>query len=123
MFFFFFDELNNIQAIHQAFKNICLDKMLADGYFDMSIYIFGRIKKEDIRGRLTAAKSKYRVLYESAYPTQDTAYAIWNEKMSTYLHDDETDTIELTQDESSAIVNWVYRTLKDSKEREDFTKC
>lgn len=28
----------------------------------------------------------------------------------------------MTQDESSAIVNWVYRTLKDSKEREDFTK-
>ncbi len=122
MFFFFFDELYNIQAIKQAFKNICLDKMLADGYFDMSIYIFGRIKKEDIRGRLAAAKSKYVVLYESAYPKQDTAYAIWNEKISISLHDDVADTIELTQDESSAIVNWVYRTLKDSKEREDFTK-
>lgn len=76
MFFFFFNELYNIQAIQQAFKNICLDKMFAEGYFDMSIYIFGRIKKEDIRGRLADAKSKYGVLYESAYPKQDTAYDI-----------------------------------------------
>jgi hypothetical protein len=122
MFFFFFDHLYYDQAIHQAFKNICLDKMLFDGYFDMSIYIFGRIKKEDIRGRLAAAKSKYVVLYESAYPKQDTAYDIWNEKININLQDNTVDSIELTQDESSAIVNWVYRTLKDSKEREDFTK-
>ena len=44
-FFFFFDELYNVKTIQQAFKNICLDKMLSDGYFDMSSYIFGRIKK------------------------------------------------------------------------------
>lgn len=96
--------------------------MLVDGYFDMSIYIFGRLKKEDIRGRLAAVKSKYTILYENAYPKQDTAYDVWNEKININLHDNTDDSIELTLDESSAIVNWVYRTLKDSNEKEEFTK-
>ena len=67
MFSFFFERLYHIQDIQQAFKNICLDKMLSEGYFDMSLYIYGRIKKEDVRGRLAA--SKYAVLYDGAYPT------------------------------------------------------
>ncbi len=36
-FYFFFDELYYIEDIQQAFKNICLNKMLSDGYFDMSL--------------------------------------------------------------------------------------
>ena len=54
MFSFFFERLYHIQDIQQAFKSICLDKMLSEGYFDMSLYIYGRIKKEDVRGRLAA---------------------------------------------------------------------
>lgn len=121
-FFFFFDDLYLISEIQQAFKNICLDKMLSDGYFDMSVYIYGRIKKEDMRCRLATVKSKYAVLYEGAYPTKDTASDIWNHKLNNNLQNDETVSFELTYDESSAIVNWVYRILKNSKEREDFTK-
>jgi hypothetical protein len=122
MFFFFFNSLYEVQEIKQAFNCICLDKMLSDGYFDMSIYIYGRIKKEDIRGRLAKEKSKYIVLYDGAYPTQNTAYDIWNVKLNDDLHKDETVLPELTYDEASAIVNWVYRTLKSAAEREDFTK-
>lgn len=55
-YFYFFDDLYYIEDIQQAFKNICLDKMLSDGYFDMSAYIFGRLKKEDIYARLVASK-------------------------------------------------------------------
>lgn len=122
MFFFFFEGLYSIHEIQQAFKNICLDKMLSDGYFDMSIYIYGRIKKEDMRCRLAAMKSKYVVLYEGAYPEKDTANDMWNNKLNNNLQNDETISFELTYDESSAIVNWVYRILKNSTEREDFTK-
>ena len=57
-YFYFFDDLYYIEDIQQAFKNICLDKMLSDGYFDMSAYIFGRLKKEDIYARLVASKSE-----------------------------------------------------------------
>ena len=63
-YFYFFDDLYYIEDIQQAFKNICLDKMLSDGYFDMSAYIFGRLKKEDIYARLVASKSRYAVLYQ-----------------------------------------------------------
>jgi len=52
MFFFFFNELYYIPEIEKAFRNICLDKMLIDGYFDMSKFIYGRIKKYDILGKL-----------------------------------------------------------------------
>lgn len=120
MFSFFFERLYHIQAIQQAFKNICLDKMLSEGYFDMSLYIYGRIKKEDIRGRLAA--SKYAGLYDGAYPTEDTAYDTWNQKLKRNQEYEERDSFELTYDESSAIVNWVYRILKNSEEREDFTR-
>ena len=120
MFSFFFERLYHIQDIQQAFKNICLDKMLSEGYFDMSLYIYGRIKKEDVRGRLAA--SKYAVLYDGAYPTEDTAYYTWNQKLKGNQEYEQMDLVELTYDESSAIVNWVYRIFKNSEEREEFTR-
>lgn len=120
MFSFFFERLYHIQDIQQAFKNICLDKMLSEGYFDMSLYIYGRIKKEDVRGRLAA--SKYAVLYDGAYPTEDTAYDTWNQKLKGNQEYEQRDLVELTYDESSAIVNWVYRIFKNSEEREEFTR-
>ena len=69
-YFYFFDDLYYIEDIQQAFKNICLDKMLSDGYFDMSAYIFGRLKKEDIYARLVASKSRYAVLYRGRFPNK-----------------------------------------------------
>lgn len=108
MFFFFFNSLYLIHEVQQAFNIICLNKMLSDGYFDMSIYIYGRLKKEDIRGRLMSEKSKYVILYEGAYPEKETAYDMWKRKLSSQQKDD-TAQFDLTYNESVAIVNWVYR--------------
>lgn len=58
-----------------------MDKMLSDGYFDMSIYIYGRIKKDEMYAKLVAHKSKYAVLYREAYPNQDNALSVWNSKV------------------------------------------
>ena len=121
-YFYFFDDLYYIRDIQQAFKNVCLDKMLSDGYFDMSVYIFGRLKKEDMYARLVSSKSKYAVLYQGRFPNKDTASAVWRQKMggdAYSINDGET---KLTYLESSAIVNWVYKTLKNSEERNTFTK-
>ena len=121
-YFYFFDDLYYIRDIQQAFKNVCLDKMLSDGYFDMSVYIFGRLKKEDMYARLVSSKSKYAALYRGRFPNKDTASSVWRQKMGedTYsINDGET---KLTYLESSAIVNWVYKTLKNSEERNTFTK-
>lgn len=99
-----------------------MDKMLSDGYFDMSIYIYGRIKKDEMYAKLTAHKSKYAVLYRGSYPKQDNAVSEWHAKIT------ETETInyspetELTYEEASAIVNWVYRSLRNAQEREEFTQ-
>lgn len=121
-FFDFFNELYNIEEIRQAFKNVCLDKMLSDGYFDMSVYIFGRIRKEDMYARLSARKSIYAVLYKEAFPKKEDAYSVW---MSHYGEQVENtnDLIntELTYEDSIAVVNWVYRTMKNAEERTQFT--
>lgn len=70
-YFYFFDDLYYIEDIQQAFKNICLDKMLSDGYFDMSAYIFGRLKKEDIYMRaLWQANRDTRFCTEEDFPTK-----------------------------------------------------
>lgn len=118
-FYFFFDKLYYIMDIQKSFKRICLDKMLSDGYFDMSAYIYGRIKKEVMYANLKAHKSKYAVLYRESYPKQDTAYDMWHKNIGDPSFESN---LELTFEEASAIVNWVYRTLRDAQERENFTK-
>lgn len=121
-FSFFFEDLLHDAVVRQAFKNICIDKMLSDGYFDMSLYIYGRMKKDDIRGKLITAKSRYKGLYDGAYSTKENALSDWREKIGKNLYYDDVTAMELTYDESAAIVNWIYRILKDAEERENFTK-
>lgn len=123
-FFFFFVTLYNISDIQLAFKNICLDKILSDGYFDMSVYIYGRIKKDDMYAQLVAQNSKYAILYRDTYPKQENAATIWREKIGVYSNGDNNEiaAYEPTYLESSAIVNWVYRTLKNAEERVAFTE-
>ena len=121
-YFYFFDDLYYIRDIQQAFKNVCLDKMLSDGYFDMSVYIFGRLKKEDMYARLVSSKSKYAALYQGRFPNKDTASSVWRQKMGEDAYSINDGETKLTYLESSAIVNWVYKALKNSEERNTFTK-
>lgn len=95
--------------------------MLSDGYFDMSKFIYGRIKKADMRDKLDSQKSKFHVLYINSYPTKENAVLLWNTLIG---HSSDHKYIEthLSQDESEAIVNWVYRAFDNSIEREEFTK-
>ena len=115
MFFFF--ELNILNAINQAFEMICLKKMLADGYIDMSVYILGRLKKEELHARLILNNSKYAALYELDFPVSSEAYRFWN----SLFPDENNDDHEINKTEAEAIVNWVYQTMDNCKEREDFT--
>lgn len=96
--------------------------MLSDGYFDMSVYIYGRIRKEDMYARLTANKSNYAVLYKGAFPKQENAYSVWisrcGEQSGT---NNDLINADLTYEDSIAIVNWVYRTMRNANERTEFT--
>ncbi len=100
---------------------ICMDKMLYDGYFDMSAYIYGRINKEEIHAKLTVHKSKYAVLYSGSYPNQDNALYEWESKIQGSESANDNHKAKLTYEEASAIVNWVYMSLGNVQEREDFT--
>ena len=117
-FFFFFEKLYSINVIQQAFESVCLDKMLADDYFDMSIYINARIHKDDMYAKLKKEISPYSILYRDSYPKPENAYHFWKERFSV----DEKEIRVLSDVESAAIVNWIYRILKNAKEREEFTK-
>lgn len=120
-FFFFFDNLYFIQDIQQAFKKVCLNKILSDGYFDMSKFIYARIRKDDMLAKLTSRKPKFAELYKNSIPKKDDAYSVWIRLFGEqyYIYDSQN---ELSYDESVAIVNWVYRTMQNSDEREEFTK-
>lgn len=120
-FFFFFEQLHNIVEIQEAFRKICLEKMLNDGYIDMNVFIKGRMNKEDVYAKLKKENSKYGVLYQTPFPKQDVAYKFWNDNFST--EDDEYINASLTDTEALAIVNWVYRILKNAEQRTEFTKA
>lgn len=127
-FFFndFYNELyNEIPEIKNAFNCICLDKMLSDGYFDMSKYIFDRINKDTMLAKLTIENSRYIDLYKDSfsthYPAQGSAANAWNELIR-YHDDNKRDDKLPTKTESEAIVNWVYRTMESVEELIEFTK-
>ncbi len=122
-FFFFFDELYDIPDIKVAFKTICLDKMLSDGYFDMSAYIFARIKKADMLSKLNSVGSKYEILYKNPFPNDEKAFEYWTECFADEtLHLDENEIQNMTLLEAKAIVYWVYRVFNNAEDRISFTK-
>lgn len=119
-FFFFFDELYNIKEIKRAFTNICLDKMLIDGYFDFNEYIYRRLTKDQILEILNAEGSRYRAMYKIPFPKRENAATLWRE-----LFPDQNNngySVELSYNESRAIVNWVYRIVGNANECEAFTE-
>ncbi len=116
------DGLLDIKEVYQAFKMICIDKMLSDGYFDMSVYINGRIKKDEIYAKLMAQKSKYANLYRGAYPSQDKVISAWHDKAEKRKSTSDSRRTGLTYEEASAIVSWVFRSQRNAHEREIFTE-
>lgn len=73
---------------------------------------------------LWQANLRYAVLYQGRFPNKNTASSVWRQKMGEGSYNDDIyrSRCELTYLESSAIVNWVYKTLKNSEERNAFTK-
>lgn len=123
MFFFFQNQLYNDRIIQQAFRKVCLDKMLIDGYFDMRKYVEGKIDRLELYVKLKKCKSRFANLFKNVYPkTEDGIIGLWysvsenNER----LDDNHTDIVNLTVDEADAIVYWVYQVF-DKKDREGIT--
>lgn len=119
MFFFFFQErLYDDDIIRQAFKKVCLDKMLIDGYFDMRKYIEGKIDRLELYVKLKKCKSRFATLFKNEYPhTNDGIMNLWHsvtENRRQY-NDNYTNDIDLSPDEADAIVYWVYQADKEER--------
>lgn len=122
-FFFFYDSLYRIKDIRDAFEIIVCNKLLADGYVDLSAFLGAKLKKEVILEKLVKANSKYAILYTNSYPDKNRILETWNQYFET------TDISSIykvsnkpTYDEAEAIVYWIYRCLENKAERENFTK-
>ena len=115
--FFFFYDLYTIPAIRYAFEKICVNKMLDDGYCDMSFFIEGKITQEEMLYRLTVVKSKYVELYR--YPYQPYNGNVWNKPYDVFSEQQNFE--DMTTEEASAIVYWTYMAYRDEEERAKFT--
>lgn len=102
--------------IQQAFKSVCLDKLIYDGYCDMGRYIKRTITDKEMLYRLALIKSPYIVLYQQAPPSEEEAYQFW-ERHLPLTHNN----IDLAPIESEAIVYWVYMIMKNQDRRVEFT--
>lgn len=123
MFFFFFQEqLYNNYIIQQAFRKICLNKMLVDGYFDMRKYESGKIDRLELYVKLKRDKSRFADLFKKDYPkTQDGIIGLWYSVDKSNDRPDESQSVAgLTTDEADAIVYWVYQVF-NKKDREGIT--
>ena len=100
-----------------AFNKICVEKMLYDGYCDMSYFVNAQISQEEMLYRLANCKSKYIELYRHPYPSQDVAYKKWYN-----MFNEEPSSCEnMLLEEANAIVYWVYMILSNEEERKQFT--
>lgn len=117
--------LYEIPIVHQAFDIIFIDKIVSDGYVDLSTFIYARIHKQNMLQLLIKNKSKYAVLYKSAFPSFNDIV----NKCQTFFDIDKNNNFnsidmaeKLSTHEAIAIINWIYRSLEKSNQREAFTK-
>jgi len=123
MFFFFFQEkLYTDHIIQQAFRKICLDKMLIDGYFDMRKYVEGKTDRLELYVKLKKLKSCFADLFKNEYPKeQEKIMNLWySVSKKRRGNDNYTNTVDLSADEADAIVYWVYQVF-DKHARETIT--
>lgn len=114
-FFFFIEKIYDKAIVKRAFKNICYNKMLVDGYFDMRRYSEGKISRLDFLGKLVKENSKVAKLFEKDYPeTEELSLNLINNLQENYTSED----FDLTYLESDAIVYWSFRICKDDETRE-----
>lgn len=119
MFFFFFQEqLYHDKIIQQAFRKICLDKMLIDGYFDMRKYVKGKTDRLELYVKLKNSKSRFADLFKNEYPqTYDEIMNLWHSVSKNHesFNDNYVNAIDLSTDEADAIVYWVYQVDKEER--------
>ena len=123
IFFFFFDDINEHPIVQKALWLVCGNKLVKDGYCDMSEYIYSRIDKREILLELEKSKSKFSELYKKSYSNEKSAYSNWIDFFREYFINDENCETEYTLSllEAKAIINWFYRAFSNFSKREKKT--
>ncbi len=98
---------------------VCANKLIQDGYCDISSYIESDIPKSHFSKQLTIGKSPVRFLYKPKYPTKETAFEIWREWAEKYADDL---SMPLSNLDAQAIVYWIYAAYKTPEERVEQTR-
>lgn len=125
-YYYYFENACEIPDIQEAFKRICLNKMLLDGYCDMSQYICFSVTKGSMYEVLLKQKSQYVPLYydKNTFPKREKIAEQWHNIMSS--NQPETPVViqeQMTDLDAQAIVHWVYAAFRSRKEKEEFTKA
>jgi hypothetical protein len=120
-FFFFFSEIYKNPFVEKAFYLACGGKLISDGYCDMNLYISNKISKESMQQMLKKIDSPFIELYKGSYPKRDDITNNLNEFLKSQVMQDygKTDNMELV--EAQALINWIYKSLRNVDARVEAT--
>jgi len=98
---------------------VCANKLIQDGYCDISTHIESDIPKTNFLKQLTIEKSPVRFLYKAKSPTKETAYNTWSEWKE--KHGKEL-SMPLSNLNAQALVYWIYSVYETHDERVEETR-
>jgi hypothetical protein len=121
-FFFFFSEIYMNPFVEKAFYLACGDKLISDGYCDMNLYISNKISKDSMQQMLKNIDSPFIELYKGSYPKKDDIAENLNAFLSSQIMQnyEKPDNMKLV--EAQALVNWIYKSLRNADARVEATK-
>lgn len=121
-FFFFFNKIYNNPFVEKAFYIICGDKLISDGYCDMNIYISGKISNEEsIQQELKKIGSPFEKLYSDKYSKVEEVEKSLNEFFNFLTMQNYQKADEMKLAEAQALMNYIYKPLKNDEERKKVT--
>jgi len=119
-FFFWNEELSNNIIVQEAFKKICFEKLITEGYCDMnSVFNRPSLKREEIAFELAKIKSPLASLFKQIYPKSlDEA----KNKLLFILDKEELDVKQMNYYSFFAIVYYMYRAMPKFQQRSQITQ-
>lgn len=111
-----YNQIAKIPRVREAMEIICERKLIREGYVDMSYFIDLVDAKETIRHELKTRDTTLDALLYPEFATIMEAKEILNN-----LHEGEPYKMELSVNEATVIIYWIYAHIEDKKEREKFT--
>ena len=111
-----YNQIVAIPRVQEAMKIVCETKLMKEGYADMSYFIDVVDARETIRHELKTRDTELDQLLYPKFATIKEAEDILNQ-----LGEDVPYEMELSVNEATVIIYWVYARMETKEEREKFT--